>query len=475
MKCFSTYSIKIKDYNHIFKETVDIYRSAVDFFIHVCLMEWNTFGYEMQMQNVESLCHKTAGRPAVKYGTFDEEFYKFPSYLRRGAIVAAIGKVSSYMSNLHRWEAADIHTRGRKPSPPKAGYIYPCMYKTVMYQESGTYEAKIKIFIRNTWDWLTVSLKKSDVDYINRWCAQKNKCAPTLQKRGKEWFLDFPFEETVTLPKPKILDQTVVSVDLGINSSATVSVMRAEGAVLGRHFLKLPKEYDSLSHAVNRIKKAQQHGNHKTPRLWAVAKGINDDIAVKTAHFIMDIANRYKADVIVFEHLDRTGKKRGSKKQKLHLWRSQYVQGMVQHKAHRNGMRISRVCAWETSRLAYDGSGPVKRGEEAGLKSYSLCQFQNGRVYNCDLSASYNIGSRYFIREILKSLPERAGLDLAAKVPQVSKRSTCTWSTLTNLYAALAESKTQELSEGSICRNVVPANKEAMCASTNGKHATSVV
>ena len=194
------------------------------------------------------------------------------------------------------------------------------------------------------------------------------------------------------------------------------------------------------------------------PRLWAVVKGINDDIAVKTAAFIMDTATRYEADVIVLEHLDRTGKKKGSNKQKLHMWRSQYVQGIVQHKAHQNGMRVSRVCASKSSLLAYDGSGEVKRGKKIGLESYSLCKFQNGKVYNCDLSASYNIGSRYFIREIMKSLPERVGLDLAAKVPQVSKRSTCTFSTLINLYAVLASCTAQGLSIGSICRNVVPVS-----------------
>ena len=42
-------------------------------------------------------------------------------------------------------------------------------------------------------------LKYSDVDYINRRCSTRKKCAPTLQKRGHEWFLDFPFEENVTL------------------------------------------------------------------------------------------------------------------------------------------------------------------------------------------------------------------------------------------------------------------------------------
>ena len=75
--------------------------------------------------------------------------------------------------------------------------------------------------------------------------------------------------------------------------------------------------------------------------------------------------------------------------------------------------------------------------EGCKLKSYSLCKFKNGKVYNCDLNASYNIGARYFIREILKSLPATVRLDIEAKVPECSKRSTCTLSTLINLNAGL--------------------------------------
>ena len=311
------------------------------------------------------------------------------------------------------------------------------MYRVGMYQQTDTYEAQLKVYIRNTWDWITVQLRKSDVDYIARHCASRKKCVPKLQKRGHEWFLDFPFEEKVKLPNTDIFDQTIVAVDLGINSSATVSVMRSDGAVLGGHFCRLPKEYDSLTHAINRIKKAQQLGNRRTPRLWGKATGINEDISVKTAAFIMDIAVLYSADVIVFEHLDLNGKKRGSKKQRLHMWRSRYVQSMVTDKAHRLGMRVSHVCAWGTSKYAFDGSGTVLRGKDADLPTYSLCRFQNGKVYNCDLSASYNIGSRYFIREILKSLPERERLALEAKVPGVAKRSTCTFSTLISLNAEL--------------------------------------
>ena len=74
--------------------------------------------------------------------------------------------------------------------------------------------------------------------------------------------------------------------------------MKSDGTVIGRQFLKLP-------------------------RLWARAKGLNQNIADLTAQFIINVAKYY----------------------------------------------ISRVCAWNTSRLAYDGSGCVQRNEH----NYSLC------------------------------------------------------------------------------------------------------
>ena len=442
MDIYTTYKVKIKHYNHIFKQTVAIYRNAVDYLIAVCHENWKSIssieGSLNRQRYVETLVHATKDNPNPKYD-FDEKFYKMPSYLRRGVISEALGKVSSYKSNLKNWESEEPSSRGEFPGYPKAGYIYPSLYRGNMYSETeDTYKAQIKVYVRNTWDWITVQLRKSDVDYINRRCKNRKQCAPTLQKRGKEWYLDFPFEENVKLCKTNIKDQTVVAVDLGINSAATISVMRSDGTILGRHFCKLPKETDHLAHSINRIKKMQQHGNYKTPRLWAKAKGINHDIATKTAGFIMDVAVLYNADTIVFEHLDRKGKLKGSKKQRLHMWRCKEVQAIVTNKAHRLGMHVSHICAWGTSKLAYDGSGFVARGREGGFNTYELCKFTNGKVYNCDLSASYNIGARYFIRELLKSVPEKARLRIEAKVPQCSKRSTCTLSTLVNLNTVLA-------------------------------------
>ena len=148
----------------------------------------------------------------------------------------------------------------------------------------------------------------------------------------------------------------------------------------------------------------------------------------------------HDVDVIVMEHLDVGGKKRGSGKQHLHHWRAVYVRQMVAQKAHREGIRNSTVCAWNTSRLAFDGTGRVKRGRESGrtADNYSICEFSTGKIYNCDLNASYNIGARYFIRELIKPLPATAKQRLEAKVPSVSKRSTCTLSTLISLSAVLA-------------------------------------
>ena len=76
-----------------------------------------------------------------------------------------------------------------------------------------------------------------------------------------------------------------------------------------------------------------------------------------------------------------------------------------------------------TSAYAFDGSGKVTRDRD----NYSMCTFTSGKRYHCDLSASYNIGARYWIREILKSLPVTEGSLLEAEVPSVKRRSRCVY------------------------------------------------
>ena len=441
MTIYTSYDVRIptREFNKAFADTTEKYRAAVAYFISIRMEEAARFAElkpgHAQLREMELLTNRTKDNPDPKYD-FGKDFYKFPSYLRRAAIMEALGKVSSYESDLALWERDH---EGKRPGKPSAGYVYPVLYRDNTFVRAEECAARVKVWIRNTWDWITVPLRKTDVSYIRRNCSGRKECVPTLRKKHKCWVLSFSFEEKVRLADVPLEDRIILSVDLGINSACVCTAMRSDGTILGRKFLDLPKEEDSLTHALNKIKKAQQHGNRKTPRLWAKAKGINDRISVLTAQFIVDTAVQFGASVIVFESLDVRGKKKGtrSKRQRIHHWRAQYVQSMVTNKAHRLGIRISRVNAWGTSSLAYDGSGKVVRGKDAGFKTNAMCRFQNGKTYNCDLNASYNIGARYFIREILKSLPETERLRIEAKVPQCSKRSTSTFSTFISLCAEL--------------------------------------
>lgn len=260
MKLTATYSVKLNKngISHAMKDTVDIYRKAVDFYIFVINGEWDAAFCMITTQKAavntaEALSVATKKRPVVKYD-FGTGFYKFPSYLRRAVIAEAFGKVSSYRSNLANWESADPRTRGAGPGFPKAGFVYPAMYRDNCYVRVDNYTAQIKAFVRNTWDWITVCLRKTDVDYILHHCQNRKECVPTLQKRGKCWYLDFPFQQDCKLHNKEIFNQTIVAVDLGINSCCVCSVMRSDGTVPGRRFLRLPGEYDSLTRKVSHIK-----------------------------------------------------------------------------------------------------------------------------------------------------------------------------------------------------------------------------
>ena len=200
--------------------------------------------------------------------------------------------------------------------------------------------------------------------------------------------------------------------------------MRSDGTVLGRKFIDFPSEKDRIYRILGRIRRSQrEHGSAQACGRWAYARRLNTELARKIAGAVTAYAEENHADVIVFEYLEMKGKISGNKKQKLHLWRKRDIQKPCEHQAHRKGVHVSRTCAWNTSRLAYDGSGIVQRDG----KNHSLCTFSTGKRYNCDLSASYNIGARYFIRELLKPLPatERSLLSTTPKRATSSRISTC--------------------------------------------------
>jgi hypothetical protein len=171
-----------------------------------------------------------------------------------------------------------------------------------------------------------------------------------------------------------------------------------------------------------------QQAGKKPKGIYRMITAANRALSVETCRRIMDKAVLYDVDCIVFEYLDTGGKVRGGMyRERIHMWRKRDVQKRVELQAHRHGMRISRVCAWGTSKYAFDGSGEVLRGKDAGFKTCSLCRFQSGKTYNCDLSAAQNVGARYFLREYAK-------LEECPELPCTPQR---TYSTLYGLVSAL--------------------------------------
>ena len=434
MKLTSSYTVELKHINKILNNTVKIYREALAFLIDVFNSEWNSLNLiksKLERFNyAEHLIHTTKTNIA-KYD-FDSKFYKLPSYLRRDLVNTALGIVSSYQSNLKNWEESKQTTS--KPKLKTKHLQMPVFYRDNMYIQDSDYTCKLKLFYNNDWIWVSIKMLKTDVNYLKKYWSHIKASAPKLEKKHKKWFLRFAFTEDVNLNETITKEQIVCSVDLGINTAATCSIMLSDGTVVARKFIDFAAEKDHLGHVLNRIKRKQrEHGSQSVHSFWKYVTRLNEEIAKKVALEIVLFASEYMSDVIVFEYLDMNGKTSGSKKQKLHLWKKRYIQDLVTHKAHRIGMRVTRVIAKNTSKLAFDGSGEVIRNK----KNYSICTFTTGKVYNCDLSASYNIGARYFIREILKPLSEKVRSEIWAKVPESQRRTTCTLDTLKKVNKVL--------------------------------------
>ena len=102
---------------------------------------------------------------------------------------------------------------------------------------------------------------------------------------------------------------------------------------------------------MNERKKAHSLSKCRTHRLDRFLKNHNENLARLTSSAIVEFASSEGATVIVMENLSITGKVKGSKKERLHLWRKKDVSKRVEALAHRKGMRFSTVWAAGTSKL----------------------------------------------------------------------------------------------------------------------------
>ena len=89
-------------------------------------------------------------------------------------------------------------------------------------------------------------LSHTDMEYLRRNWYGKKASAPALEKRHHKYFLRFSYIEEVTLTQTPVKGQIICSVDLGINTDAVCTIMRADGTVLGRKFIDFPSEKDRM-------------------------------------------------------------------------------------------------------------------------------------------------------------------------------------------------------------------------------------
>ena len=437
MRTVSSYGVEIRKQNIPVRQTMEIYRQAVSYLTEIYAQVWEELREipetKKRFNTAEHMVHMTKKNTARF--DFDLRFPKMPSYLRRSAIQHALGSVSSYETRLGQWKETGVLS-GR-PKLTCRNHAMPVFYRDVMYREGaeGKDEAYLKLYDGHDWKWFRVYLKRTDMEYLRRNWKGKKTSAPALEKRHRRYFLRFSCTEEVTLTKTPVKEQIICSVDLGINTDAVCTIMRSDGTILGRTFIDFPSDKDRLYHVLGRIRRFQRkHGSGQIKRRWTYAKRLNMELSRKIANAIVTYAGKYQADVLVFEYLEIKGVISGKKRQQLHMWRKRDIQKLCEHQAHRTGMRVSRVCAWNTSRLAYDGTGEVVRDSE----NHSLCTFTTGKRYHCDLSAAYNIGSRYFIRELLKPLSATIRSSLEAKVPSVKRRTSCVYADLLLLSEELS-------------------------------------
>ncbi|AFZ37082.1 transposase, IS605 OrfB family [Stanieria cyanosphaera PCC 7437] len=448
-----------QEQKELLHKTVCEFRCLVRCLVGVIYTHWSAIGVldaKAQIPAVEKLIHQTAKNPNSKYQYFNSRFHKFPSYYRRGAIQFAVGQVSSFVTRYRMWQSG---IRNRKDTlPPRLNAdcgAYPPLYKgqCIKFAEDLN-TAAIKVYTGTDWVWITVGLMGHRQRHLD--LANKRK-SPYLIVNKKGSHLSVPFQcQKSKLPEGEITasparefisrargTQSVLSVDLGINTTATVSVVNYDGTVSHREFIHHGRDIDRRDKRLKRIStKASRTGKLQKGfcrGLYRKANNINREIGQKISSRLVKIAKQFGVKYIVFEHLKgwrpKGGKKRSTLRQRFHGWLHRRIVNLTQMKWSEIGGSVSFVNPRGTSSYAYDDSGKLKRDKS----NYAIAIFASGKQYNCDLSASYNIGARF----IYRLMSRNGSQDKKGQNSCLSPRSRVTLSILWSQPISIVEQDTQ--------------------------------
>jgi IS605 OrfB family transposase len=400
--------------------TVEEYRHFLKPLVLIAYWNWEALwnrSVKERVNTLEKLVHQTADNPNPKYGWYFKKtinnhpsFRKFPSYLRRAAIQDALGIVSSFVSRWEDWKQGNRkHRHDKPPQLTNQCNSYPALYKGQQIRYNASFNAvDLKVWSGTDWVWLECIPVRSSGK--SRHLEEGNKLmSPSLIANQRSVHLSMPVEiAALELPASDI----VCAVDLGINTTATCSIVGRDGTVKARAFISPARDIDRRDQRSSAIatksKQTRRITEQDLPQgfckgLYRKSRHINEHIAQAVSSSVINFAATHGVSVIVFEDLSNwkaKGGKHGSlQKQRFHQWCKDRIVELAIQKFTELGGNVVKVNAKYTSAYAFDGSGLISRSN----KKYSLARFKNGKRYNADLSASYNIGARYWYAVLTNS------------------------------------------------------------------------
>ncbi|NEP53803.1 MAG: transposase, partial [Moorea sp. SIO3C2] len=228
-------------------------------------------------------------------------------------------------------------------------------------------------------------------------------------------------------PEKRKPEANVTAVDLGINTTATIAVVTYSGTVIHREFIHPGRDIDRrdkrLKSVSVRASKTMGKGGklHKgfCSKTYQKCRRINHHIGHIVSKRIVEIAEKFNSEAIrqsrrfanVFENLKgwkpKGGRKRSNLRQRFHGWLKAKIRDFTEMKWAELGGKIIEIVAAYTSKLAYDGSGTVKRNS----KNYALATFPSAKGFNAvrvawptaNLNGAYNIGARGVIKLVRRN------------------------------------------------------------------------
>ncbi len=218
MKLSMTYRVRTKGFNHIFNETVRLYRRAVSF-LNGCMPEKNGTVFlsfrdrKIRSGFMESLTVKTKQIPLFSM-TSRRNFTSSPVTYD----VLPLRKLwARHPLTAATWQTGEKRTRKTRKTVTAAGgirVIRPCTVP-VCSSRTGIPETALKVFYPQYLGLGSGRSQKSDADYIEHHCKNYKNASRPYRNAERSGFLDFVFQTAVKLPDTKIPAHRILAVDLG--------------------------------------------------------------------------------------------------------------------------------------------------------------------------------------------------------------------------------------------------------------------